>query len=120
MNYFQCSISSIGRVGYISLDVSHFYKVYSICKVLFAYSNRISLEELDQGYNIDVVEEWLPDEDLLTLTIEPIVVGQFVPEEVVEAVDLPRWNIGEPNIGFPIVPVLIEDVVIENVARIVG
>ena len=109
VNYFQCRISSIGRVGYISLDVSHFHKIYSICKVLFAHFSRISLEELDQGYNIDVVEEWLPDEDLLILTIEPIIVGQFVPNVVGQHVQH-TWGIQEQeNIGFPLVRVYVDN-----------
>ena len=101
---FRCRFSSMGRAGYIRLDVSQFHEVYSICRDVFTYFNRISVEELDRGYIIDVKEEWLQDEDLLTLTIEPIVVGQIVPEEVAEAVDVPRWDVGEPNIGFPRVP----------------
>ena len=104
VNYFQCRISSTGRVGYIRLDVSRFHEVYSVCRDIFTYFNKISVEELDQGYIIDVKEEWLQDEDLLILTIEPRVVGQIVPEEVGLAVDVPRWDEGEPNIGFPRVP----------------
>jgi len=79
---------------------------------LFACSNGISLVEVDQGYNIDVVEEWLQDEDLLTLTIEPIIVGQFVPDLVEQL-----WDI-EENIGFPLVRIHVEDE--ENVLRNAG
>ena len=113
VNYLQCRISSVGRVGYMRLHECHFYKVYSICRFLFACSNGISLEELDQGYNIDVVEEWLQDEDLLTLTIEPIIVGQFVPDLVEQL-----WDIEENNIGFPLVRIHVEDE--ENVSRNAG
>ena len=112
VNYLQCRISSVGRVGYMRLHESHFYKVYSICRVVFVCSNRISFEELDQGYNIDVVEEWLQDEDLLTLTIEPIIVGQFVPDLVEQL-----WDI-EENIGFPLVRFNVEDE--ENILRNAG
>ena len=109
VNYFQCRISSTGRVGYISLDVIHFHKIYSICKVLFANFSGISLEEVDQRYNIDVVEEWLPDEDLLILTIEPIIVGQFVPNVVGQHVQH-TWGIQEQeNIGFPLVRVYVDN-----------
>ena len=96
--------SSRGRAGFIQLDVSRFHEVYSVCRDIFIYFNQISVEELDQGFIINVKEEWLQDEDLLILTIEPRVVGQIVPEEVGVAVDVPRWGEGEPNIGFPRVP----------------
>ena len=78
INYFQCRISSTERINYISLDARYFYRIYSVCRVLFSSFSGISLEDVDQGYNIDVVEEWLPDEDLLILTIKPISGGQFV------------------------------------------
>ena len=109
VNYLQCRISSVGRVGYMRLHESHFYKAYSICRFLFACSNGISLEELDQGYNIEVVEEWLQDEDLLTLTIEPIIVGQFVPNVVGQHVQH-TWGIQEQeNIGFPLVRIHVDN-----------
>ena len=102
VNYFQCRISSTGRVGYISLDVCHFQKIYSVCRVLFSNFKGISLEEVDQDYNIDVVEEWLPDEDLFTLTIEPVSVGLFVQNIIGQHVEH-TWGFQEQeNIGFPL------------------
>ena len=63
----------------------------------------MSIEELDRGFVVSVKEEWLQDEDLLVLTIEPRIVGQVVPEEAGVEVE-PRWPEREPNIGFPRVP----------------
>ena len=100
----SCHFSSKGRAGFIQLDISRFHEVYSICRDIFSYVNHISIEELDRGFIVSVKEEWLQDEDLLILTIEPRVVGLVVPEEVRLEVDVPRWNVGEPNIGFPRVP----------------
>ena len=114
LNYLQCRISSVGRVGYMRLHECNFYKVYTICRLLFACSNGISLINLDQGYNTEVVEEWLQDEDLYTIPIEPIIVGPFVPE----LVEIQLWNMDENNMGFPIVPIRVEDE--ENVSRNAG
>ena len=95
--------SSVGRAGYIKLDVSRFYEILAVCKDIFIYFYRISSEKLDSDYVISIKEEWLNDEDLLILTIEPRLVGQVVPEEAGVEVE-PRWGEGEPNIGFPRVP----------------
>ena len=95
--------SSVGRIGYIHLDVSRFYEILEFCRDVFIYFYKISSEKLDSDYQISIKEEWLNDEDLLIFTIEPRLVGQVVPEEAGVEVE-PRWGEGEPNIGFPRVP----------------
>ena len=109
INYFECRISTTGRISYINLEARHFFKISSICRVLFSNFRGISLEQVDQEYNVSVVEEWLPDEDLLILTIEPIVIGQFVENIVGEHVQH-TWGLQEQeNIGFPLVRVYVDD-----------
>ena len=55
----------------------NFYRVYDMCRLLFACSKGISLTTLDQGYTTNVSEVWLSDEDLYTITIEPIIFEPF-------------------------------------------
>ena len=64
---------------------------------------------MDQEYNVSVVEEWLPNEDLLVITIEPIMVGQLVENVVGEHVQH-TWGLQEQiNIGFPLMRVYVDD-----------
>ena len=80
---------------------------------LFACSKGISLTTLDQGYTTNVSEVWLSDEDLYTITIEPIIFEPFA----LELVEVQMWGVDENNIGFPIAPILVDD---ENVSRNAG
>ena len=88
---FSCHFSSKGRAGFVQLDISRFHEVYSICRNIFCCVSHMSVEELDRGFVVSVSEEWLQDEDLLVLTIEPRIVGQVVPEEAGVEVE-PRWG----------------------------
>ena len=109
VNYFQCRISSTERINCISLEACHFGRIYSVCKNLFANFRGISLEEVDRDYEIDVVEEWSPNEDLFTITIEPVSVGLFVHNMIGEHVEN-TWGFQEQgNIGFPLGRVYMED-----------
>ena len=104
IDYFQCRISSTGRINYITLDARYFYRIYSVCKVLFSNFSGISLEDVDQGYNIDVVEEWLPDEDVLIITITPVNGEHFV-QNIGQNVQNSWGLLEQGNIGFPLVRV---------------
>jgi len=48
--------SSVGRAGFIKLDVSRFYEILAVYRDIFTYFNRISSERLDRDYIVNVLE----------------------------------------------------------------
>ena len=66
------------------LHECNFYKVYDMSRQLFACSKGISLTILDQGYTTSLSEVWLSDEDLYTITIEPIILEPYLALEFAE------------------------------------
>ena len=104
IDYFQCRISSTGRINYITLDTRYFYRIYSVCKVLFSNFNGISLEDVDQGFDVDVVEEWWSNEDVLIITITPVN-GEHLVQNIGQNVQNSWGLLEQGNIGFPLVRV---------------
>ena len=96
------------------LHECNFYKVYDMSRQLFACSKGISLTTLDQGYTTSVSEVWLSDEDLYTITIEPIILEPYLALEFAEE---QMWEVVENNIGFPINHILIDN---EDILRNTG
>ena len=96
----------IEREGYIKLHECNFYKILDISRQLFACFKGISLATLDQRYTSSVSESWLSDEDLYTITIEPIILEQYLALEFAED---QMWEVVGNNIGFPINHILVDN-----------